>query len=738
MQIIFFKKTRLLHIPFILWILIVISLSACSGGGSSGDSSNNDNKDENTETSEETEETPELPKVTITGIVEKGPFVDLNMNAYGIGPDGNKISYQPQVNGSEYQIEVLQGQPVVLEATGTFTNELTGEPVTLEQPLRAVTFPDGAPQNINVFTDLIAARVLGQFADGFSAVQLQESEQNMMGQLGLSPDIDPGGLRMNNINDDAELGDPSLQLLLFSAFILELKGEQLGLGDAYKGLIGQLESGLVDKVGGFFTGVDPVWLYERMVIAEQIPNLPEIQFSNRPVLICEIACQWLSPNQISYTLRGTDAREVDGKLHLQVVRGGYTFGEVPEALSVGVVVSDVSTARNEDYLGEALEVEFSSDQRIADLTIDLIIDKQTEVPEQITFEITDLESSSDSQSITSSTPLTVNIYDDIPITNAGLLEPDSLCIISIAHADETILYSDLPQPIDNACQASANPASLLNSAFPLLRLGVGLNGNCGASCTDQLLSINLTKSLQNENDEVIDRIELGQYLYPGSAVTNSTGNVNQTLVVALSDPTVVEFLQQALIDEQEVTLAIENTQLTNEAVTLVAPDLLLLPDEIQFGDRTLTITEQEFDSTTECIDSVAVTAQFVSVFNDEVEGTEISNAGSVCVVFDENGRALVTNGEVAVEQILLELPPWHYLRVEQTGTENAKIKQADGLEFLLWVQALTASTSFYLGVEELPFIYKITAVHLTSQGLRLSYSGIQLKTTPYYYPGDTR
>jgi hypothetical protein len=115
-------------------LLTVILLSACGGGGSS--------------TSQQNNPAPQTPPIAtntttdtvITGMASKGP-IDGTAAIYAISADGSKgallMGNVPVVKGSYSANIGKYAMPVLIEVTGTYTDEATGTTIVLGSPLRA-------------------------------------------------------------------------------------------------------------------------------------------------------------------------------------------------------------------------------------------------------------------------------------------------------------------------------------------------------------------------------------------------------------------------------------------------------------------------------------------------------------------------------------------------------------------------------------------------------------------------
>lgn len=151
----------------------------------------------------------------ITGVAQKGPFQQYQVQGYQVGPQGQPVG--APINGVNvgqggFQIDVPLNVPVVIQVTGTFTNEITGQAVALEDPLTAVliaTEPEQV-QNVNVATHLAGQDALGTMTQGtgLTPEQLAESTERMQRLLGFADGADINRLDLQSIPQRGRTGRP--------------------------------------------------------------------------------------------------------------------------------------------------------------------------------------------------------------------------------------------------------------------------------------------------------------------------------------------------------------------------------------------------------------------------------------------------------------------------------------------------------------------------------------------------
>ena len=195
-------------------VLLSVLLTGCGGGGGGGSASS-----------------PTAPagskKVTVSGVVQKGLFTRLDVSAFPVDPDSGKLG-QPlpvEVVDQTYSVEVDPDQVLLLEAKGTFLNEVDGAPVNLDKPLKTILAVNeqNASANVNLFTTLAAQRTLEQLPVSTTpaADQIRQQEIFVNNIFSLPASTSPAQLDFRNISASSPASDPNLSLLLASTAVLQ-------------------------------------------------------------------------------------------------------------------------------------------------------------------------------------------------------------------------------------------------------------------------------------------------------------------------------------------------------------------------------------------------------------------------------------------------------------------------------------------------------------------------------------
>ena len=226
--------------------------------------------------------------VELEGLVQKGPFTSLNVRARVLNQEGEITdTIEADTSGSAFKVLVPTDRPLRLEATGTFTDELTGRQVTLGEPLETfVLDPSQDPSiNVNLLTHLVAKQTMARIATGTSASSAFKQAQDVVrAAMGLPADTRVVDLDILNIQEDSDLQDPNLQLLLFSAAVLnEWPAEDGGsfggaFFDVFVPEFAALQNGTeaLEQLSPFM-GLNAQALYEQVQNAGVVTNLPELE-----------------------------------------------------------------------------------------------------------------------------------------------------------------------------------------------------------------------------------------------------------------------------------------------------------------------------------------------------------------------------------------------------------------------------------------------------------------------------
>jgi len=735
-------------------VMLSVLLASCGGGG--GDGSSGADPDVDTE--------PGPTLVQVTGRVQKGPFSRLEVRAYPLGAQGQPGSaIAAQVSGDRYEFQATQGDVFQIEATGDFQDELTGDSVQLRQPLSAVTEADGQPQNINILTDLVAARFKGNLDRERSLTQqIGETEKNLMPQLGFAQTTDPGLLDLTDIGDSADLNDPNLSLLLLSGSVMSLPRQSGRMPDGYGGLIEGLRQGLLpETVLPAFAGLDAADLYGRIRDANVISNLPDLVLETGNSFLCNPDCGWIFNAEPRLSVANVSVREATAEAEILIRRSGGTLVDLP-AFTVEFTTADDNALDGFDYVSTSQTLAFSEGQRQQVVRVPLLVDALSEDTEAFKVTLSELDIAMD----ISRSEATVNILDDVPAadgTATGQLTLVDACLIGDGPpADPFGLgCSGILAPID---------AYALSSPY-VLALSLAVQADCvsGSQCTvlDEDWPMELTLLAEDAGGVEMERTLLGDYLYPSEALYDSNALVpvpQQALVASLNPASVIQFLFRAWQNNWSVRLLASLDQGgTTRVASLDIPQLRPLPDTIQFGEEVLTVDPDSNLSLLPAAGGACAEGDL------EVEGTYLMSVslgsetaqmpytGPVCVALNATGdvpaNMVVTGGSIPIVDSLLPLPVMHrsVVEIQLLGINSGR--QASALPYLLMYGDGSGSgsgsdddgdvtpTSVFrqiLTAEHLPYGFDISGGRLGPNGIELDYSKTQLLAHGLYETGDER
>lgn len=724
--------------------LLTVLLAACGGGSSSAGS----------ETDDPSVPDPGPDQVVVSGTVQKGPFVRLNVSAFSLDAQGQRGSSLPvQVTGNQYEFQASAGKAYRIEATGEFQDELSGDAVQLSEPLSAVTLADESPQNINILTDLAAARFEGQFKPDISmAEQIGETEKNLMQQLGFDVAADPGLLDLTRIDEGAGLDDPNLSLLLLSSSVMDMPRQEGRMPITYGGLVEGLRQGLEPAtVVPAFAGLDAADLYKRLREANVIDRLPDLALQPGTGYLCDPDCGWIVNAESSLSVANVSVREATGAAEIVVRRSGGLLAELP-AFSVSLTLEDVEAEAGFDYVTEPFSLSFAEGERRQSVTVPLLLDALSENPEHFQVQLGQPSIAID----ISRQQAMVTILDDLP-------DPNTEATGQLALVEACLIGDGPPaSPFGLGCAGIMAPVDAYALSSPyVLAISLALQADCPAagdcSVLDEDWPMELTLLAENADGAEVDRTRLGDYLYPAEAIYDSNAPVatpQQSLIASLNPATVIEFLFRAWQNNWNVRLLASVDQGgSTQVASLDIPQLRPLPDTIRFGEEVLRVDPASNLALIPAAGGACAEGEL------EIEGTyllpvslggqnaEIPFGGAVCIELNASGdlpaNMVVTQGEIPFgETTVLPLPALHrvvselglfglpasrpstalpYLIVGAGGTDS---------EYVTYRQILTA--------ENLPFGFEVNGGRLSEQGIELDYRATHVLAHLRYGEGDDR
>ena len=687
------------------------------------------------------EEPPASRVVRLSGVVQKGLFSELSVNAYSFsatGELGEPVLATITADGQGYLVDLEATELVLLEAEGSFTSEIDGSTIELDQPLLAVvdvredtsTFES----NINIATTLEASWILAQGAtfDGTTDALLDAGSTLLNASLGFPDGTDAGTLSYSGIEATSTVADPDLQLLLLSAALVG------ALDDS-----GQLYAGGFDAVVDTFANASSVedavlalsslegfsseWLYDQALVFGGY-DLPLLSFDDLEILGClaEAGCSWeaVDPAVNHITVTSAVAREGDGEAIVYLRFAQPTAAQ----LSLRLVTADDSATSALDYAGRDELIRVPAGATQFPVEIPLVIDTLAESDEAFTVAV-----STSLADYAVRGPGTVVISDALPVVaerRTDQLSVVELCVLGTGKAGALAL---------SACDLAAVGGGFVNEPDAALAASLDLAAACGASATcpprddDWLVQFFL---VADEGGRPRDERALGTYIYPVGALQDAGKPANaRSFLLSLAAPATSELAEQAFLAGWTLRLEARIAGAPALAASAPAGAVLFVPAEISAGPVSLPIAEvRRLDpaggTVCEGGGGYAVEAGFVVA---EVAGFPVIAYGEVCVELQEVGpgefRAVLSRGTVDLKASGVGLPPGHGQVLG--GGFPTPVLRLGTLEF-------DSGFPTWLYHESWPFMLRIADARLTPEGIVLAHAGLRRLVDVDYSPSDPR
>lgn len=675
---------------------------------------------------------PPVGLVRVAGVVQKGPFMDLQVQARALNNPEQPPQQAEIGDGGKFELELQGGQPFLLEASGTFVDELSQDGVRLDRPMTALLVPmQDTVQNINVLTHAVAQFSLDQ-ADSPDAQALQAARVQVLPALGFAADANPALLDLNNIADGAGLGDPNLRLLLVSAGLMSLPRPDGQMPDFW--LDFGFEDGQPPAVAfEDLAGLDAVRLLDRLRQAGVV-DVPDVQVADNTSWTCDSGvCDFLAVDFPGFRIAGQAVHEGDGVAVARVRRTGDTTARQ----TVRVQTADGTAMRGTDYLATTADLEFAPGQDVADFRVPLLIDAVAEADEA--FEVRIVSVTPDS--LVNRSRATIDIVDGVP---AGLdqqptasLSVAQLCVIDAA-----------PTTALQGMQC-ANPADSLFPVFdgeqPGLRAAAVLQSDCTqAICAQNLRSYQLDLFLEASDalGNPQGGVAAGQYRYRGRDLLrgNDTPNATPQLNLALQGDPVAGLVQAAAANDWALAL---RTELRGQAPQTAQVDLPLpvpLARSVAFGDRQALLDIAANPRLRRSSNCPAGALELSGRFNPQADTLPASPDnqfdGAACVQLGTGEafqvQATATQADIAVPGTRWPLPPGHGAGIQVVGVALPVASTT------LTIPAADGTGTNLLFTETLPVGLQLNGGRLTEQGLVLDHGGLQYFNAPFFSPQDPR
>ncbi|MCK4704136.1 MAG: hypothetical protein KAT90_01535, partial [Gammaproteobacteria bacterium] len=686
----------------------------------------------------------------LTGVVQKGPFTALKLTAYPVDAATAVISQgiEAQVSDQGYTVVVPIDTPILLEATGTFTNELTAEAVEVIEPLQAlvVSQSDDNVINVNPLTDFAAQRTLEQFTpEATFDQQLQASTDFVLDAFNLSTLIDPTSLRLDEIDAQASISDPNLQLLLISALLIQ---DQEGVNtlNTFESIADQLSQATalseIETALGFFNGISAQSLYDEIINQGVITGLPAIQFPQNVSWLCEpvTGCSWVDQPAKTIAISSSVTFEAEGGVELVVRLSEVSTVDVDFTLAT----EDDSAIGLDDYV--AIDQQFTipvgaQEKRIF---IPVVIDNEDELQER--FRVNLVPVTAEYTVFNNVNQVDVLINNGAPALNNTVVSDiaiNRLCIRGI-NSPGVNTANDCTVRLSSTTAVTKKANTSLAVELDLQALCADPL-SCDALSQDRLVDFYLLVTdvmgvPQLENN-------LGQYLYSVSDIQLSSDAVISNLFyLAVDDDASADLMLQAAAQGWELRLEARVKE-QGDTATAHLVEMIPVPEQMIAGDRTVNIT-----GTISLGDGVvygcqaghyALTADFEFAFAQTVNGTVCVDINStdtgVTAVLADNTQPDM-DLDISFTPLLM---PENHVALTSIGEQHPG---SIGLPFALQLATITKEDAngdpyfvhIWLHSEGLPFMYRVTSASLTSSGIKIAYDKVRYVMSVGYSASDPR
>ncbi|WP_028670820.1 Calx-beta domain-containing protein [Saccharospirillum impatiens] len=719
--------------------LLVSLLTACGGGGSGGGA------DSGTDDPAPGGGTDEPVTYRVSGQVQKGPFTQLTVQVRSLDPVTGDTgeSIDAVVDGSSYQVDVPEGDLYVVEARGEFTNEATGDPIQVSQPLQALAPLEEQDRttHLNVASHFSADRFLQAPKDPETGWQdrITQNNQFVSKALGLPDNTDPTQVELSAVGSDAQLGDASLSLLLMSGALGDrLSGDRLfgpeliNLVERFRSATDPLE---LKQDLDLFAGLDAADLYRR--IRNHVPewSLPEISLPDTPIWFCEIGqpCDWVSQPDPMLSVASTALFEAQGEARVTL----SLSRALDQDATVRVSTAEGTARAEQDFRPTQQDLVFPAGETQRTLAIPVVVDNRNETTEafQLIFEAV-----SDNYQL-ARPDVSVTLLNGAPDDLANQT-PTEVALVSAC-----IRQIGTPTDLDlTTCELDASVLTTVSAAEDdAASVQVDLAVQCGAdeACPDQGNDwlVEFALLAQDGEDVVVEEVMLGRYIYPGQSLQRqSEAVVLSELLVSLSANATRLFLVESRNAGHslafEARLVGADEQLSRQAL----PDMVAMPDRIIAGDQTLIPAE---DMVLVDGSSQGCPEGHYGLDGDFELNTDSTVTGSVCVDLSVTDGDTVTahlsDGTLDLQGAVLPLPDG---LVALIGTAESELLPFGASELQIFGSADSTTDpvqqSMWLHQQGMPVRFRVSHGQITPTGLDIGYDQVRYLMDPGYSAQDPR
>lgn len=685
---------------------------------------------------------PVTKQIQVSGVAQKGLFQSLKIQVKEYNKQTNSWApkAEAQFSGSNYQVDVTENTLAVIEATGTFFNEATGETETLVEPIKTIIPPatQAASSNINLITHASSERFLATHAknlDTPAKATLAQSESFVNGVFGFDASFDSKKADITQIKASDTLASSNVNVLVLSTAILEkAKGKNLDqlIEQVVESVANAKKAEDAQPVLGLLNGANAQTLYEQA--ASVIDSLPVLEWAEDPkIWLCDaVICQWKDQDPKALNIANTTIYESDARGFVRVSLPKPPAVDVPVSLAVK---GGTATSKKDYILTTSATI--SAAATYVDIPIDLVIDNLDEPSETVELE---LSTAADGFTVANAAGL-VTIKNGAPANLAynanNLVSIDDLCLLDIA-----------PTDYNARADCSAGDAvikSIVVDGESAAHLKVKLTDSCSdnaCAVPSSGILVELLLQAKDSNNAIQREVVLGQYRQPRSTLNQLTAS---PLLLAMQSEEAATSLFEAKANNWSTQIIARIPQKDSaQAVAAITSIPEAFPSVLTSGDWTFAIAEGATSAAggAVCNKGKLISADFESPFVS-VSGTSTVQA-SACIeveVKEENGKkrliASVSDGEMDITGLILPLADDHLLYVTNLGGLSDEGDNLGGIS-LPREFGLSVSDKFWLHVEGLPVSFKIKRGVVKPGGLYIEYDQIDYFMQPAFSVSDPR
>lgn len=716
-----------------LTLLSFLFLTGCSGGSGSGGDEPNPGVDDDVVAAD----------TSISGVVQKGVFSSLNVQAVpvdqGTGKRGTPIP--AKIQGQKYSASVPPGQYFIVEATGEFTSESTGETVSAGQPLKAI-FQSGQNDqtvNVNVATHLVSERVEANLSGNGNDLNglIDQANDFVTGALGMSG-TDPAQLQFENIDSQSTLEDPDLKLLLLSASITEtLQGTDLfagGFGSVVEQMAQADNESEAHAVLGQFNGLSAGALYQD-IRANSGFQLPPLDLIDSPVWNCRNdGCIWLPTfDEPTVSVTSQMLYEADGEVSVHVRLGKRS----DQPVQVRLYTESDSAIDGEDFVGTDQTLTIPANSFSTVVRLPIIVDAADEPSEKFRVKI---ESQTAEYNVTGDGTAEITIRNGAPADLIAGPGPElnirQLCVNGVG----------APETLPPGCIQSLPEAAVINTGdVDAGAITIDLEAACDSipGCSarrDWLVDFYLVAS-----DVGTDQAEtrLGSYRYVSRSVQLAREAANPRLfILALSGSDAAALMTNSISQGWNLRLEARIGSAGGAVDSVAMPTLVPVPDQLIAGDREAAIAGPFNLAGVGGIPTTCSQGDYQLGANYSLElGEAVQGDACVDVSVNTSGEveATLVEGEIDLSGSGVVLPARHVMLFGVPGKHPFPV---GGDQLLVAGDAGPdgdpAQLRFWLHAEGLPIMFRLAGGALTPAGIRIDYDTTRYVMSPDYSAQDVR